>query len=87
MIRGDLKVQICRVNPITGIEETMWSFQGETENEVIDYGNGTCDALASITLNGETNEVDLSLEEDDDDDDDDDDDLEDDDDDDTADDD
>lgn len=46
--------------PVSGVENSQWVSADETWTESIDYGDGSCDTLATITENGETEEVDLA---------------------------
>lgn len=45
--------------PVSGIEEIMYSEGTISEEFTLDYGNGTCDNLATMTKDGETFEVDF----------------------------
>ncbi|MFK7953507.1 MAG: hypothetical protein AB8B73_11720 [Ekhidna sp.] len=44
---------------VSGIESGSYTFEGETGAYSINYGDGTCDNLVTITENGVTEEVDL----------------------------
>lgn len=46
--------------PVSGVEESEWTNGNDSWSEVIDYGDGECDTMATITENGKTEEVDLA---------------------------
>lgn len=45
---------------VSGIESIHYDDLTKTYDFIIDYGNGTCDNLATITENGETSQIDFS---------------------------
>lgn len=45
---------------VSGVEIETWTYEGESGEEIIDYGDGECDTLAEITADGETEIVDLA---------------------------
>ncbi|MEP1097655.1 MAG: hypothetical protein ABJG78_21230 [Cyclobacteriaceae bacterium] len=44
---------------VSGMESGSYTYEGETGTYSIDYGDGTCDNLISLTENGVTEEIDL----------------------------
>ena len=50
---------------VSGIESGTYSYDGATGAWSIDYGDGTCDNLVTVTENGESEEIDLGEEWDD----------------------
>ena len=46
--------------PVSGVENAQWVSAEETWTESIDYGDGSCDTMAIVTENGESEEVDLT---------------------------
>jgi hypothetical protein len=46
--------------PVSGIESTVYTEAGIVSTFKVDYGNGTCDNLATVSENGKTSEVDFS---------------------------
>lgn len=45
---------------VSGIEKYSWKTNDENEEAITNYGDGTCDNLVEITINGETEVVDMS---------------------------
>ncbi|MFZ9045104.1 MAG: hypothetical protein ACO2ZZ_04515 [Cyclobacteriaceae bacterium] len=46
--------------PVSGVENAQWVSADETWTESIDYGDGSCDTMATVTENGASEEVDLA---------------------------
>ena len=47
---------------VSGVESGTYSYEGETGEWSINYGDGTCDNIVTVTENGESEEVDLGEE-------------------------
>ncbi len=47
---------------VSGVESGSYTYDGETGNYSIDYGDGSCDNIISLTENGVTEEIDLAEE-------------------------
>ncbi len=44
---------------VSGVESGTYTYEGQSGSYSIDYGDGTCDNIISLTENGETEEIDL----------------------------